>query len=232
MIKIICTVEKKENTSNVFYIDNSLGDSITKKYNYAINNIILKQKEEICCFIHDDAEIINEETCENKLKYIFKNNPTVGIVGVIGCLILEKNCTWWQTMRAPDGPCTFGNIIQGYNDGSEKIMSDDKGTCFDATTVDGCCMFFHKRIFENGLKFDEDLPGYHFYDADICLQILSIGLDVCIADILIKHKSEGQLPSDWNTLKNLFYHKWTLKLNNEWPISRYSIRKFYGFIKK
>lgn len=232
MIKIICTDQPKENTKNEFYIDNSIGNSIAKKYNYAIENIILKQSDEICCFIHDDAKIINEITCENLLKKLYTENINLGIVGVIGCFILEKSCTWWQTMRGPDGPCTFGNIIQGYTDGHEQLMTDEKGTCFDATSIDGCCMFFPKRVFEMGLRFDEELKEYHFYDADICLQILSMGLDVGIADILIKHESEGTLPDNWNILKNTFFHKWHIKLNGEWPISRYSIRKHYGFIKK
>lgn len=232
MIKIICTKEKRENSNNTFYIDNSIGDSIAKKYNYAIENIILKQQDNVCCFIHDDATILDEKKCNLTLKKIFEEHPNTGVLGVIGCFMLEQSCAWWQTMRGPEGPCTFGNIIQGYDDGSEHEMTDEKGTCFDATTVDGCCMFFNKMIFEKGLRFDEDLPGYHFYDADICLQILSMGYDVGIVDILIKHASEGKIPINWNAMRSLFYHKWFLKLNNEWPISRYSIRKHYGFIKK
>ena len=68
MIQIIAIKERNENqvdTDKIFYIPNEIKqkkktivlDSMTKKYNYAIENIILKNDDEFVCFRHNDCEI-------------------------------------------------------------------------------------------------------------------------------------------------------------------------------
>ena len=63
MIEIIPIKERNENqvdTDKIFYIPNGENcNSMAEKYNWAINNIILKkkQKDELICFRHDDTEI-------------------------------------------------------------------------------------------------------------------------------------------------------------------------------
>jgi hypothetical protein len=83
-------------------------------------------------------------------------------------------------------------------------------------------MFFPKWIFEEGLRFDENLAGFHFYDTDISLQVLERGYKVSTIDITIKHFSEGKPPEIFEKLKKVFFDKWNKKVNGVWPISRLS----------
>lgn len=231
MIEIIPVAERKPeqvDTKTVFYIDNTLGDSMAKKYNYAIENIVLKNDDPIICFRHDDTKIITPlDVCNYKLTKLYENGD-VGIAGVIGTIALDTNCTWWNGVPRAGGRWTYGSgyIIQGGKDKDGKPieypMKEHPGVHDYLATVDGCCMFFPKWIFEEGLRFDENLAGFHFYDADISLQVLERGYKVSTIDITIKHFSEGKPPEIFEQLKKVFFDKWNKKVNGVWPISRLS----------
>lgn len=231
MIEIIPVAERKPeqvDTKTVFYIDNTLGDSMAKKYNYAIENIVLKNDDPIICFRHDDTKIITPlDVCNYKLTKLYENGD-VGIAGVIGTIALDTNCTWWNGVPRAGGRWTYGSgyIIQGGKDKDGKPieypMKEHPGVHDYLATVDGCCMFFPKWIFEEGLRFDENLVGFHFYDTDISLQVLERGYKVSTIDITIKHFSEGKPPEIFEKLKKVFFDKWNKKVNGVWPISRLS----------
>ena len=231
MIEIIPVAERKPeqvDTKTVFYIDNTLGDSMAKKYNYAIENIVLKNDDPIICFRHDDTKIITPlDVCNYKLTKLYENGD-VGIAGVIGTIALDTNCTWWNGVSRAGGRWTYGSgyIIQGGKDKDGKPieypMKEHPGVHDYLATVDGCCMFFPKWIFEEGLRFDENLVGFHFYDTDISLQVLERGYKVSTIDITIKHFSEGKPPEIFEKLKKVFFDKWNKKVNGVWPISRLS----------
>ena len=231
MIEIIPVAERKPeqvDTKTVFYIDNTLGDSMAKKYNYAIENIVLKNNDHIICFRHDDTQIITPlDVCDYKLTKLYENGD-VGIAGVIGTIALDTNCTWWNGVPRAGGRWTYGSgyIIQGGKDKDgqpiEYPMKEHPGVHDYLATVDGCCMFFPKWIFEEGLRFDENLAGFHFYDTDISLQVLERGYKVSTIDITIKHFSEGKPPEIFEKLKKVFFDKWNKKVNGVWPISRLS----------
>lgn len=235
MIEIIPIKTREEavdvDTSKRFYIENDKGDSIAKKYNYAIENIILKSDDPIICFRHKDSYISTPyDVVDYKLAKRF-DNERIGICGLIGTIALDKTCTWWTGVQRAGGRSTYaeGAIIQGgLSEKCELIeypMNDHPGVYDHLATVDGCCMFFPKRVFEEGLRFDESLCGYHFYDTDICLQLLERGYRISTIDIRVKHYSEGHPPKNFNELRNIFFQKWDKKIHGEWPISRLS--KFY-----
>lgn len=246
MIQIIPIKERKENqvdTDKIFYIENGKNkNSMTEKYNWAIENIILKQDDPIICFRHEDSEIRSPiDVCEYKLKNLFADE-TVGIAGLIGTIMLETSCTWWNPNREVNGS---GAIIQGgtrpkvdekgqpvmTEDGKQVIelieypMNDHPGVHDYLATIDGCCMFIPKRMFEEGLRFDKKLKEYHFYDADICLQILSKGYKVSTIDLVVKHQSSGVPSPNFQELGKVFFEKWNKKVHGQWPISR--LTKFY-----
>lgn len=231
MIEIVPVTERKpENvdTNRVFYIDNTQGDSMAKKYNYAIENIVLKNNDPIICFRHNDCTIKTPiDVCDYKLTKLFEEKD-VGLAGVIGTIALDTNCTWWNGVPRAGGRWTYGSgyIIQGGvgQDGKpiEYPMNDHPGVHDYLATVDGCCMFFPKWVFEEGLRFDENLKGFHFYDTDISLQVLERGLKVSTIDITVKHSSEGKPPKEFEELKKHFFEKWNKKVNGVWPISRLS----------
>ena len=253
MIQIIPVKERKEDqkdTDKIFYIPNEIKqkkktlvlDSMAAKYNYAIENIVLKNEDSIICFRHEDAEIRSPmEVCEYKLTNAFEDKK-VGCCGLIGTMQLENSCTWW----GPNRPLqTAGYIIQGGTrpklDENGKEITNEKGQVLMEkieypmadfpgyhdfmATVDGCCMFFPRWVFKNGLRFDENLKEFHFYDCDICLQLLEKGLKVATIDLVVKHQSSGIPSQNFNDLKLVFFNKWNNKVHGEWPIS--NISTFY-----
>ena len=231
MIEIVPVTERKSenvDTNRVFYIDNTQADSMAKKYNYAIENIVLKNNDPIICFRHNDCMIKTPiDVCDYKLTKLFEEKD-VGLAGVIGTIALDTNCTWWNGVPRAGGRWTYGSgyIIQGGigQDGKpiEYPMSEHPGVHDYLATVDGCCMFFPRWVFEEGLRFDESLKGFHFYDTDISLQVLERGLKVSTIDITVKHSSEGKPPKEFEELKKHFFEKWNKKVNGVWPISRLS----------
>lgn len=230
MIEIVpvTKLDTLTNTDKKFYIDNTKGNSMAKKYNYAIENIVLKNDDPIICFRHDDCNILTPiDVCEYKLGKLFEDGD-VGIAGVIGTIALDKICTWWNGVLAAGGRMTYGSgsIIQGGVDEkgnpTEYPMKDHPGVHDYLATVDGCCMFFPRWIFEQGLRFDENLKDYHFYDTDISLQVLERGYKVSTIDIVAKHTSEGKPPKKFEELKKVFFEKWDKKVKGNWPISRLS----------
>lgn len=231
MIEIVPITERKSenvDTNRVFYIDNTQADSMAKKYNYAIENIVLKNNDPIICFRHNDCTIKTPiDVCDYKLTKLFEEKD-VGLAGVIGTIALDTNCTWWNGVPRAGGRWTYGSgyIIQGGigQNGKpvEYPMNDHPGVHDYLATVDGCCMFFPRWVFEEGLRFDESLKGFHFYDTDISLQVLERGLKVSTIDITVKHSSEGKPPKEFEELKKHFFEKWNKKVNGVWPISRLS----------
>ncbi len=230
MIEIVpvTKLDTLTNTDKRFYIDNTKGNSMAKKYNYAIENIVLKNDDPIICFRHNDCNILTPiDVCEYKLSKLFEDGD-VGIAGVIGTIALDKICTWWNGVLAAGGRMTYGSgsIIQGGVDEkgnpTEYPMKDHPGVHDYLATVDGCCMFFPRWIFEQGLRFDENLKDYHFYDTDISLQVLERGYKVSTIDIVAKHTSEGKPPKKFEELKKVFFEKWDKKVKGNWPISRLS----------
>ena len=229
MIEIIPVLEKNSDTIDTnkkFFIDNKIADSMAKKYNYAIENIILKNDDPIICFRHSDTKIVTPiDICEYKLTKLYENKD-VGLAGVIGTIALDVNCTWWNGVPRAGGRSTYGSgtIIQGgfdkNNNPIEYPMNDHPGVHDYLATVDGCCLFFPKWIFEEGLRFDENLKGFHFYDTDISLQVLERGYKVSTIDITIKHTSQGKPPEEFEKLRKIFFEKWNKKVNGNWPISR------------
>ena len=243
MIEIV-PIQKRapgqNDTDKIFYIEDRPGlDGIAKKYNWAIENIALKSDDEIICFRHDDLYFRTpRDAAEGIVAKAWMNG--CGVAGVIGTIALEKSCTWWEPNRFLNGS---GYIIQGgkkplqdkngkpiLKDGKpvfQKIefpMEEHRGTHDYLATVDGCIMWINKKLLQEGLRFDENLKGYHFYDVDICLQALQRGYKVTTVPVVVKHDSEGIPPKNFNDYRKVCFEKWNARID-AWPISR--LTKFH-----
>jgi len=245
MIEIIPIKERTEefkDTDKRFYIPNDAryNNGIADKYNWAIENIILKSDDDVICFRHNDSEIRTEvDFVEHAVRKAWVDG--CGVCGVIGTIMLETSCTWW----APNRPLqTSGYIIQGGTD----YVRDDKGNVIKdkddkpltkrieypmsehpgyhnyLATVDGCCFWVNKELFKKGIRFDVNLKGYHFYDTDICCQALENGYKVACINAIVKHESQGIPPDNMEELRQVFFNKWNAKIDG-WPISR--LTKFH-----
>lgn len=240
MLEIVPVQESRENTDKIKYISNIENDSIAKKYNRAIEEFVLNSDEEIICFRHDDLSFREPmDVIEYNLREFFKDKK-IGIAGVIGCLALYEECVWWIDRETQGlGAIIQGNIRPVLDKNKKPIFNEEGKQIFErfehfmagdlqdrsfkkwdcAATVDGCVLYFPKWIFEKGLRFDESLPNYHFYDADICCQVLSKGYKVGIIDTVVKHESRGEMPKEFGEYAKIFHDKWDKKIDH-WPISR------------
>jgi hypothetical protein len=212
---LIPTENPKAQTENFIYLDNSLGDSIFEKYNKGIS---MSEDVDVFVFMHDDVTVI-DKNFEKKIEIVFERFQNVAIVGVIGTTVFNANGGWWTCNRRLE---TIGHIIQGHPDGSENHMVEAVGFSEDVVSVDGCCFMGRADLFKKGiLKFDETYEGYHFYDADICIQAKHLGYDVAVADILVKHESEGPMNETWVINKDKFVNKW-IKKGYTFPLTKQS----------
>ena len=215
---LIPTNEPQECTENTIFLDNSYGKSIFEKYNKGVE---LCKDSDVIVFMHDDVEIVDENT-EKKLEMVFSSFPNIGIIGIIGTKVFNAAGGWWMCRRGVD---TVGHIIQGYPDGRFSHMVDKIGFSKEMVSVDGCFFAVRASAFTSGkIKFDEDFTGYHHYDCDICFQALEKGYDIAVADIAVKHASEGPLTNGWNLNRDLLIEKWELK-GYTFPITKNSFSK-------
>lgn len=241
MIEIIPVSKRKpgqDDTATRFYIEDTENlSSIAEKYNWAIDNIIMKSNDDVICFRHDDTEFRTpRDIIEAQVRKQWANGA--GVCGVIGTIALEGSCQWWTPNRHFNGS---GYIIQGgirpkqgpdgkplmAADGTpimeryEYPMDDHPGVHDYLATIDGCCFWVNKKMFKEGVRFDNNLKGYHFYDTDICCQALERHYKVSTINVVVKHDSEGQMPKDFDKLREIFFNKWNAKIDT-WPITRYT----------
>ena len=196
--------------SRIWAVDNTMGQSIFEKYNYAIeaikdfNSLDSFKDDDVIVFLHSDVSV-KDEFIEEKLNYVFENDKELGMVGVYGTTLLTENGGWWMADRSVYGR---GHIIQGMPNKTEHHMVDRIGYFDDVVSIDGCFMAIRGSVLEE-FRFDEyNYDGYHFYDVDTSLQIGSLGYKIAVVDILIRHESEGPLDQGWERNRNICMNKW------------------------
>jgi hypothetical protein len=144
------------------------------------NNGIDKAKNKIKCFIHHDLIVTNPILLRmNLLAYCIDD---IGIVGVIGSQ--TDAAPWWE------GQCV-GSVVDSRN--GILYFSDGKQFCLH---LDGLMLATCQDV-----RFDESIPGFHFYDQDICKQMAEKRLhNFCIKDgyRMITHFT--QTPMDMSKL--------------------------------
>jgi hypothetical protein len=126
------------------------------------NNGIDKAKNKIKCFIHHDLIVTNPILLRmNLLAYCIDD---IGIVGIVGSQ--TEAAPWWE------GQCV-GSVVDSRN--GILHFSDGKQFCLH---LDGLMLATCQDV-----RFDESIPGFHFYDQDICRQMAEKGLhNFCIKD--------------------------------------------------
>ena len=205
-------------TINVKYelivIDNSTNKhSIFSAYNEGVH----LAKYPFICFAHEDILFRTQNWGQNVIKHF--DDKTIGLIGMAGTHFLPKVPTYWTTSP----------FISEYN------LTNDKGKlieCFhidlfqgkklvDVVACDGFCLFIRKELFKF-ISYDEKTyTGFHYYDMDICMQVLETKHRVCICkDVLIEHSwSDNYSKAGLNFFyynQKLFFEKW----KDHFPISR------------
>lgn len=199
--------ELKKNIANtigeeyeLIIIDNSKNIySIFSAYNEGVR----RSKGDILCFMHEDI-IYHADDWGIKIEKYFED-ITIGLIGVCGSHFLSRAPIGWWKMA----PFTSYSYIQNGTESQEISLFKGDDDLIDAVVCDGLCLFIRSSLFDK-ICFDEkNYDGFHFYDMDICMQVIQKGYRVCILkEILLEHFSTGNMNKKWNDNLCVFYKKW------------------------
>ena len=183
----------------------------------AYNEGVKRSKFPYLCFIHEDI-IFRTDNWGYLIHKAFESDQQIGMIGVIGStMIFDMSWGWWT------GP-KVGKIIQSNK--SQKVTStfikciDENPNLLDAAICDGLFLSFPKSVFSK-ICFDEQTyKGFHGYDMDISMQILTAKYKIkVIENVLIEHYSWGNINESFINACYKFYCKWKIYL----PISSSNI---------
>jgi len=169
--------------SAVYAIDNS-----TNKYTIpcAYNEIIRKVDSDVFVFIHQDILFPKNwhEHLIEQLEYLETMDNNWGVAGIMG---VRDNGFFAGHIIDPHTQVKFGQL-----------------PCA-VLTLDEVCLILRKQ---SNITFDEQLGGFHFYGADICLQALHLGMKCYAIDNPLKHLSAGKCDQHFYEMAQRLKIKW------------------------
>ena len=215
---IICSrqadisAELKENIASTIgceyelvVIDNSKNDySIFSAYNEGVR----RAKGDILCFMHEDILYHTQGWGMNVYNHL--TNCCIGLIGIVGGHCMPNFPASWFTMHAISGQNLQGVYREG-NYTTDYYLFDQRknGNSAEVAAVDGMWFCIPKNLFDK-IRFDTTtFNHFHCYDLDICMQVIKNILQVhVIFDILIEHKSPGNIDITYFRELDKFYKKW------------------------
>ncbi|MBP1639430.1 MAG: hypothetical protein H6Q17_1013 [Bacteroidetes bacterium] len=192
-------------------IDNSRNTySIFEAYNEGVK----RAKYPYLCFMHEDVRFHTQDWGNNLIKH-FQSDNSVGLIGVVGTHFIPKTLSYWC-----DTTLLSGRLIQGQtinNRYTHTLVEHTQYTLeknfIEAAAIDGFWFSIKRNLF-NEIAFDEKLhEGFHFYDMDISMQVISNNYKIIIVmDILIEHFSYGNGGTGFKSAQKRFFKKWEREL--------------------
>lgn len=164
------------------------------------------------CFIHED--ILFHTNNWGKVICQHLKDPSCGFVGFSGGTYLADIPSGWSFFQIVE------YYIQTDKKHKERKLKDsgdfNKQSFKAVAALDGFFLSARKEVFDT-IKFDDiNFKGFHFYDMDICLQALALGLkNRVLNNVLIEHFSKGKQNRAWVEDSLIFWQKW----RNLLPIS-------------
>lgn len=187
-------------------------DNSKNKYSIfsAYNEGVRRAKGNNLCFMHDDIwyKTLNwGMQVEKKLE-----DESIGIVGVIGSYVMTKDCGYWDMMA----PWVTGRVPIESRSGWKGVNDCDyfygKNSIDEVAMIDGFWFCMSSKVFQK-VSFDETYNGFHFYDMDICMQLLVNGYrNTIIHGIEIIHMCSPTYNYQFSIAMSKFHQKWMTKL--------------------
>ncbi|MBC7913731.1 MAG: hypothetical protein H7Y07_06370 [Pyrinomonadaceae bacterium] len=197
-------------------IDNSLGKfGICKAY----NDGGLKAKYEFLCFMHEDIFFETNDWGSKVINHL--QDKSVGLIGVLGGDGKPKVPVSWvagdfcdmeahMIVHYPDENKTPGVLVPQFS--LLTASPDDTSPIKQVACIDGVWMCTRKDVFEKFKFDDKTLEGFHAYDIDYSLQVLT-EFKVCVVfDVLLHHYSMGNFDKKFMNHKIKLNYKWRKKL--------------------
>jgi len=175
--------------------------SLSKVYNRSLEEL-KDEKNIVFVFVHNDVIFKTKKWGKVLLRKF--NNHHQGIIGLAGTTHLSDTGVWWTKKE-----CMFGRVqhTDGFMDWVSDYGSDFKGLK-NVIVVDGLFIAVNPDKIIHG--FDEDFPGFHYYDLGFCFNNYIDGCDIGVTnEILVLHRSIGMVNGDWEKNRQLFVSKYS-----------------------
>ena len=176
----------------------------------AYNEGVSRAKGEALVFVHEDVFFM-EPGWGSVLEKKFKNDDSLGLIGVVGTQYLLDHTPAWL---AAGQPFLRGRVIHEVDGGESyylSVFSWDKSDA-EVVAVDGLFFAIRKNLFRRIHFDDKTFDKFHFYDLDICMQIRKTHKLIVTWDILTKHLSAGNCDAEWKESGMRFLAKYKNEL--------------------
>jgi hypothetical protein len=110
--------------------------------------------------------------------------PDVAVAGLVGC---ERNGRFRGHICDPNGHCFWGPLPH------------------PVLTLDEVLIAVRRS---SGLRFSEDVPGFHCYGADLCCEAVRSGFRVMAIDAPLLHLSTGKIDPAYERAAAWLLQKW------------------------
>lgn len=203
---------RKHNQPYIDYIQNTVmykNVEIIEKINngdkslsQVYNEIIDESSHDIVVLIHDDLEFDTKNWGDKILKTFQKNNE-YGIIGLAGSKYLPETSKWWEV------PNTMYGIVNHKHQGKKwtSTYSPHSNSIIDTVLLDGLFLALDKTKIKE--KFDETIPGFHFYDLGFTVKNFLSDVKIGVTtSVRVTHLSIGQTNQQWEDNRILFSEKY------------------------
>lgn len=203
-------------------------DNSRHNYNIfqAYNRGVSQANGDILCFMHDDLRY-HTQGWGLIAQNAFAQHASLGLLGVAGAHVVPNAPApmWefqhistvriWSKEPLSETPFDmYGPLPDGgYWSGNTAFANGQSNVA--VANVDGLWMCCRASLFREGmLRFDEEnYDGFHCYDADLSMQVLSKGYDIMVnTEILVEHFSQSMLTPDYFKAADKWYAKWKSSL--------------------
>lgn len=158
----------------------------------AYNEGTAEAKHPVRCYVHQDVQII--ESSRLRAELLEYCTAEMGMVGVVGNR--DRAVPWWTGQ-------VCGSVVD------TRIGLVDFGPGGECAYLDGLLLATAQPV-----KWDESIPGFHFYDHDVCEQMLARGLlNWCLdgGAEMVRHNTVGLTDrSPFDDSGARFREKWAM----------------------
>jgi hypothetical protein len=184
--------------TQILIYENNGEFSLPQLYNKGMNESI----NDIVVFMHDDIDIETTNVTK-KLNDLFDDFPEYGIIGLAGTNNMVSGM-WWQIRESMQGQVKHEHQGKVHRNNYSGSFGDELK---DVIVVDGLFFAVHKKRIVEG--FDEEFPGFHFYDIPFCFANFLKGVKIGVTTkIMVIHKSIGMVNKQWEKSKWFFEAKY------------------------
>jgi len=174
--------------------------SMTEGYNRGIG----RSTGDVLIFSHDDVEFLNADFAQRLLRHL----GSFDLVGVAG-----TNLVCGPAWVSAGPPYLFGQVTHPDPRGfTVSFFGAPRAVITDIQALDGLFFALHRRVVEK-VRFDESLPGFHYYDLDFTYSAFLAGFKLAVVnDIHAIHHSQGDFGQRWAEQAGRFNEKWAGRL--------------------